>query len=218
MSCHCARAGWVQQISIEGLLRAAPGDSVILLETRVGAFVVQGQPLVTAWPRSRDRFEPEEIDRPGQRHPARDLRRYQPRHARKTSTSGSRRITRRRAEGALAWHSTIQRQRSRPSCGWRLYCATCSRLASLTRFILLEESGRPGAASLGSRRGEYIRHAFGRYPHRRRRAAGGRSSACCAPRSHAREPWPRTNSAVSTKIVGSAGSGGDRRRLRGNGT
>ncbi len=58
---YCARAGWVQQISVEGLLRAAPGDSVILLETRVGAFVVQGQPLVTAWPRSRDRFEPEEI-------------------------------------------------------------------------------------------------------------------------------------------------------------
>ncbi len=56
----CTRPGWVQQISMEGLLRAGPDNCVLRLETRVGAFVVQGQPLVTAWPRSRERFDPDE--------------------------------------------------------------------------------------------------------------------------------------------------------------
>jgi uncharacterized membrane protein len=42
--------GWVQQISRRAVLGATPPDSVVRLETRVGAFVTSGTPLVTIWP------------------------------------------------------------------------------------------------------------------------------------------------------------------------
>jgi uncharacterized membrane protein len=42
--------GWVQQISRRAVLGAAPPESVLRLETRVGAFVTRGTPLVTVWP------------------------------------------------------------------------------------------------------------------------------------------------------------------------
>ena len=53
-------SGWVQQISLDGLLRAAPTDCVLEVQTRVGAFVVEGGDLVVAWPRNRNTFKPEE--------------------------------------------------------------------------------------------------------------------------------------------------------------
>jgi uncharacterized membrane protein len=43
-------SGWVQQISRRAVLGAVPPDSVLRLETRVGAFVTCGTPLVTIWP------------------------------------------------------------------------------------------------------------------------------------------------------------------------
>jgi len=42
--------GWVQQISRRAVLGAAPHDTVLRLETRVGAFVTRDTPLVTIWP------------------------------------------------------------------------------------------------------------------------------------------------------------------------
>ena len=43
-------SGWMQQISRRAVLGAAPPNSVLRLETRVGAFVTRGTPLVTIWP------------------------------------------------------------------------------------------------------------------------------------------------------------------------
>jgi len=43
--------GWVQQISRRAVIGAAPADSVVRLETRVGAYVVADTPLATIWPR-----------------------------------------------------------------------------------------------------------------------------------------------------------------------
>ncbi|MCY1021278.1 DUF2254 domain-containing protein [Pyxidicoccus sp. MSG2] len=42
--------GWVQQVSIPGVLAAVPPGSVLRLETRVGAFLARGIPLATLWP------------------------------------------------------------------------------------------------------------------------------------------------------------------------
>jgi uncharacterized membrane protein len=56
-----SRNGWVQQISRRAVTEAAPAGSVVRLETRVGAYVVRGQPLVTVWPR------PSEAERVGRR-------------------------------------------------------------------------------------------------------------------------------------------------------
>lgn len=42
--------GWVQQVSRRAVVGAAPPDSVLRLETRVGAFVTKDTPLVTIWP------------------------------------------------------------------------------------------------------------------------------------------------------------------------
>ena len=44
------RDGWVQQISSDGLLAAVPPVSVARLETRVGAYMVRGSPLLSIWP------------------------------------------------------------------------------------------------------------------------------------------------------------------------
>ncbi len=43
-------SGWVQQVSVTGLLSAVPPGSVLRLETRVGAFLARGIPLATIWP------------------------------------------------------------------------------------------------------------------------------------------------------------------------
>jgi uncharacterized membrane protein len=42
--------GWIQQLSSGGLLAAVPPGSVARLETRVGAYLVRGAPLLTVWP------------------------------------------------------------------------------------------------------------------------------------------------------------------------
>jgi uncharacterized membrane protein len=43
--------GWVQQISQAAILAAVPPGSVLRLETRVGAYLIRGEPLVRIWPR-----------------------------------------------------------------------------------------------------------------------------------------------------------------------
>jgi uncharacterized membrane protein len=43
--------GWVQQISRDAVLAAVPPGSVVRLETRVGAYLVRGEPLVRIWPK-----------------------------------------------------------------------------------------------------------------------------------------------------------------------
>ncbi|MBD8061892.1 DUF2254 domain-containing protein [Oceanitalea stevensii] len=46
----CPRNGWVSQVDAGLLLRAAPSGTTVRLETRVGAYVHSGEPLLTAWP------------------------------------------------------------------------------------------------------------------------------------------------------------------------
>lgn len=46
--------GWVQQLSRRAIVAAVPPDTVVRLETRVGAFVTAGTPLVTMWPPPAD--------------------------------------------------------------------------------------------------------------------------------------------------------------------
>jgi uncharacterized membrane protein len=43
--------GWVQQISKDAVLAAVPSGSVVRLETRVGAYLVRGEPLARIWPK-----------------------------------------------------------------------------------------------------------------------------------------------------------------------
>jgi uncharacterized membrane protein len=43
--------GWVQQISRRAVIAAAPPNSVIRLETRVGGYLVRDAPLASVWPR-----------------------------------------------------------------------------------------------------------------------------------------------------------------------
>jgi uncharacterized membrane protein len=49
LAVRCDRDGWVQQISRRAMLAAIPSGAVIRLETRVGAFLVTGEPLATVW-------------------------------------------------------------------------------------------------------------------------------------------------------------------------
>ncbi|TDB97876.1 DUF2254 domain-containing protein [Actinomadura sp. 7K534] len=44
------RAGWVTQASAERILRAVPAGTTVRLETRTGAFIHEGEALVTLWP------------------------------------------------------------------------------------------------------------------------------------------------------------------------
>jgi uncharacterized membrane protein len=46
--------GWVQQISRRAVAASVPPGSVARLETRVGAYLVRGTPLVTIWPSPPD--------------------------------------------------------------------------------------------------------------------------------------------------------------------
>lgn len=43
--------GWVQQISRRAILASVPAGSIVRLDTRVGAYLVRGEPFVTIWPR-----------------------------------------------------------------------------------------------------------------------------------------------------------------------
>ncbi len=54
------RAGWVTQISLEGLLEDIPEGSTLLLESSVGTYLFEGSRLVSVWPVAddeRDRVE-----------------------------------------------------------------------------------------------------------------------------------------------------------------
>ncbi|MEV4412106.1 DUF2254 domain-containing protein [Catellatospora sp. NPDC049609] len=42
--------GWVQQLSRRAMVKATPPGTVLRLETRVGAYLTSGTPLVTMWP------------------------------------------------------------------------------------------------------------------------------------------------------------------------
>jgi uncharacterized membrane protein len=44
------RSGWVQQMSSAGLLAAVPAGGVGRVETRVGAYIFSGSPLMSIWP------------------------------------------------------------------------------------------------------------------------------------------------------------------------
>ncbi len=43
--------GWVQQVSRPAMLAAVPPGSVVRVETRVGAYLVRGEPLARIWPK-----------------------------------------------------------------------------------------------------------------------------------------------------------------------
>ncbi len=54
---HLVRArhdGWVQQVSTDAMLRSVPDGTTVRLETRVGAYVVEGVPLASLWPVPED--------------------------------------------------------------------------------------------------------------------------------------------------------------------
>jgi uncharacterized membrane protein len=46
--------GWVQQLSRRALVAACPPGSVVLLRTRVGAYVIAGTPVMNVWPAPAD--------------------------------------------------------------------------------------------------------------------------------------------------------------------
>lgn len=46
----CPVSGWVSQLSAGGLLKAVPAGTKIRVETRVGAYIHAGEPLLTVWP------------------------------------------------------------------------------------------------------------------------------------------------------------------------
>ncbi|MFC4554568.1 DUF2254 domain-containing protein [Georgenia faecalis] len=47
---HTDTGGWVSQVDTARLLAAVPAGTTVRLETRVGAYLHQGEPLVTVWP------------------------------------------------------------------------------------------------------------------------------------------------------------------------
>lgn len=49
-----AADGWVDQIAVEQLFAAVPPGTKLQLETRVGAYIHQGEPLLAVWPRPTD--------------------------------------------------------------------------------------------------------------------------------------------------------------------
>ena len=53
-------SGWVSQVSPGGLLHAVPAGTTVRMETRVGAYIHAGEPLMTVWPqpdgRSREQL------------------------------------------------------------------------------------------------------------------------------------------------------------------
>jgi uncharacterized membrane protein len=55
--------GWVQQISRRAVVAAAPPGVVIRIETRPGAYLVAGEPIVTIWPAAGSSFTARETGR-----------------------------------------------------------------------------------------------------------------------------------------------------------
>ena len=51
------RSGWVQQISTDAILEAAPEETLVRLEVAVGTYVVEGSPVLTVWPVPVDSVE-----------------------------------------------------------------------------------------------------------------------------------------------------------------
>jgi len=51
----CRRNGWISQVDAGLLLRSAPSGTTVRLETRVGAYIHSGEPLLTAWPPPSER-------------------------------------------------------------------------------------------------------------------------------------------------------------------
>ena len=54
-------SGWISQVGSGRLLRAVPAGTIVRLETRVGAYIHAGEPLVTVWPSPSPRAQ-ERID------------------------------------------------------------------------------------------------------------------------------------------------------------
>jgi len=46
--------GWISQIDSDRLLAAVPAGTTVRLETRIGAYIHRGEPLVRIWPRPKD--------------------------------------------------------------------------------------------------------------------------------------------------------------------
>ena len=55
--------GWVQQISRRAVVAATPPGVVVRIETRAGAYLVAGEPIVTIWPAAGSSFTPREAGR-----------------------------------------------------------------------------------------------------------------------------------------------------------
>lgn len=51
----CPVSGWVSQLSAGGLLKAVPAGTKVRVETRVGAYIHAGEPLLTVWPAPPER-------------------------------------------------------------------------------------------------------------------------------------------------------------------
>ena len=47
---HSVEDGWVQQLSLPAVVAATPAGAVIRVETRVGSYLVAGEPIATIWP------------------------------------------------------------------------------------------------------------------------------------------------------------------------
>ncbi|PFG38958.1 putative membrane protein [Georgenia soli] len=51
---EAALDGWISQVDTKGLLAAVPPGTTVRLETRIGAYIHRGEPLVLIWPRPDD--------------------------------------------------------------------------------------------------------------------------------------------------------------------
>lgn len=54
LAVEAAVDGWISQVDTDGLLAAVPPETTVRLETRVGAYIHRGEPLVLIWPRPDD--------------------------------------------------------------------------------------------------------------------------------------------------------------------
>ncbi|RSZ62126.1 DUF2254 domain-containing protein [Corynebacterium hylobatis] len=52
---HATGHGWISQVDNRQLLHAAPPGAVVRMETRVGAYIHAGEPLLTVWPAPPER-------------------------------------------------------------------------------------------------------------------------------------------------------------------
>ncbi|MGN0100851.1 MAG: DUF2254 domain-containing protein [Dietzia sp.] len=54
---HSRRSGWVSQVGVEQMLRAVPPGTTVRMETRVGAYIHEGEPLYTVHPHQPRRIQ-----------------------------------------------------------------------------------------------------------------------------------------------------------------